>query len=263
MTFSLFCDILEKDIEMRQGDNIMELKILDTIAADFSAYLKERKFKEADDIFSLDAYSVKLEYSEEKKILSLKAKSDDGEFAAISDWLVDENTSVSDAKSVVLDFSEATDKLLGIKKSKVSGEIKLPQKANKGETPNAEALCQKFLAVFPQYKDTYKLHIAEYGAFLPITFFKATAAVELKNLLEGDNNKALSKMINMLSAMYAEGDREVGNLVAGVIIAGAVKGNDELLNKAIDAIDSPYLKPAVMNIAPFAAKNKKLKKVLE
>ena len=241
----------------------MELKILDKITADFGEFLKERGFREYDGVYTLDTKSVKVEYNEDKRLCSLLASEAGADnFTALSEWLVDERTSVNDAKSVVLDFSEATDKLIGIKKVRTSEGVKLPQKAAAGETPNVEALCGKFLAVFPQYKETYKEHIAQNGAFLPITFFKATAVVELRKLLEGGNPKALGKMMGMLSSMYAEGDREVGNIVAGVIIAGAIGTDKELLERALEAIDSPYLKPAVKEIVAISAKNKNLKKVL-
>ncbi len=245
----------------------MEIKALNVILSEFGAFATERGFSAEGDIWVKDTRALKISYNEDKRVCSLLAAAvtdgEVGEFATISDWLVDDATSENDAKSVVLDFSEATDKLLGIKKLKNSAEIKLPSKAAAGETPTVSALCQKFLAIFPQYKETYKEHVAKFGGFLPITFFKETAVPELNKLLKSGNTKQLGKMVDMLSSMYAEGDREVGNMVAGVIIAGAIGDDKELYAKTLEVIESPYLKPAVKNIVPIANKNSKYKKVFE
>lgn len=239
----------------------MELKVLDIISGEMSAVFEKNGFTGENGVYTKDGKSVKISYDEIKKLCSLDCKGD-GDFAAIATWLVDESTSENDAKSVVLDFTESFEKLIGIKKQVGKENIKLPTKADIGETPNVTALCQKFLAIFPQYKDTYREHMAEYGAFLPIIFFKATAMAELKKQLE-TNGKQLTKYVSMLSSLYAEGDREVGNIVAGVIISGAVKDDAALYEKLMGLIDSPYLKPALQSIVPMASKNAKLKKVLE
>ncbi len=244
----------------------MENKIYEIITADMAAVFEQNSFAEENGVYVNGDKAVRLDYDEEKKLCSISAaavsEGEIGEFAVLNSWLVDENTTANDAKSVVLDFTESFEKLIGKKKVRGAAEVKLPQKAAAGETPNVTALCQKFLAVFPQYKDAYKEHVALYGGFLPITFFKATAVPELNTLLKSGTDKQLAKMTGLLSEMFKKGDREVGNIVVGVIIAGAVAGNEELYNKFMASIDSPYLKPAVQFIFPRSTKGA-LKKVLE
>ncbi len=244
----------------------MENKIYEIITADMATVFCENGFNEENGVYVGNDKAVCLGYDEQKKICTISAAAVNdgqiGEFAVLNSWLVDENTTANDAKSIVLDFTESFNKLIGKKKVRGSSDIKLPQKAAAGETPNATALCQKFLAVFPQYKNAYKEHIALYGSFLPISFFKATAVPELQNLLRNGTDKQLAKMTDLLSEMFKKGDREVGNIVVGVIVAGAISGDKELYDRFMSSIDSQYLKPAVQYIFPLSTKGA-LKKVLE
>ena len=111
------------------------------------------------------------------------------------------------------DFADSLREIFGMKKQ-VSNlkDVALPSKAaSRGPTPNVEALAQRFLAIFPQYKDAYREHMAKYGEFLYQDFFARTAAVKLKELCADPkaNKKQLEKFFDLLNEMYAEGDANV------------------------------------------------------
>lgn len=242
----------------------MEQKIFESIINDTAEVFKEAGFSEQDGTFANDKYAVKVEYDEAKKLCQLMSKATgENDFITINSWLLDDSTSANDAKSIVLDFTESFNKLIGVKKTVAAAEIKLPTKADLGETPNVTALCSKVLAVYPQFKDTYKEHVTQYGSFLPITFFKATIVPEFRKQLENGIDKQVQKTLSFLGSMYEQGDREVGNLVGGVILMGAIGDSKERYERADSLIESTYLKVALKNLFARYPRDKKLKSILE
>ena len=67
----------------------------------------------------------------------------------------------------------------------------------------------------------------------------------------------------MLSDMFNEGDKMVGDIIVGVILTGAAnfdKARQELILEHLN--DYKYLKPAVFNYFALANKDKKIKEML-
>ena len=189
----------------------------------------------------------------------------------LSAWYFDEAShGANDIKCVADDFVSAVAKDNGIRivvaADETFKEIELPKKAEEGAEPNIEAFTQKFLAVFPQYKDNYKEMMAKYGSFLYVEFYKTYGVEKMRELAadESANKKQLQKYFKMLGEMHYEGDSSVGDVICTVILGGSFYDNVEGFNEIADKYleDFPFLKTAARASVMGFKKNKKLRAAL-
>lgn len=215
-------------------------------------------------IFTNGTYSYKIGHDEGRKLLTLDIAqvSEDGtigEYENASTWLFENPESTEDAACAGLDFLDTLKGRLGIRgvRTNSSGEVVLP-KTDSNAPKNTDALCAKTLALFPQFKDYYKQHVSTYGQFLPVHFFRETLLQKTIEILEENNKKTVKKLLDFLSNQYIEGDRNVQNIVATVVLGGAVRGNKARYDRLEGYLaDYEYLKPVVQNITPLLEKSKK------
>lgn len=214
----------------------MNSQYLNEVIEKFSGFASQNDLQSVVDCkgeFVKDNVKFKIEYSQERKQFTFsyaeKGEETFGEFTELTAWLFDEeNHGSKDIDVIAEDFVESASVKLGIIKKSGVKQVALPSKAEAGKTPGIEALTQKFLAVFPVYKEEYVAHVEKYNGFLPIEFFKTTAVPKLKELVDDTKaKKQLTKYFQMLQDMFVDGDREVGNIICSVIIAGAFDGNTE------------------------------------
>lgn len=89
-------------------------------------------------------------------------------------------------------------------------------------------------------------------------FFRETLLPKTVEILEENNKKTVKKLLDFLSNQYVEGDRNVQNIVAAVVLGGAVRGSKPRYDRLMTYLeDYEYLKPVVQNIAPLLEKGKK------
>lgn len=218
----------------------------------------------------------KVSYDEAGKEFSISAATivadeESASFKVLSSWLFDEeNHGPKDISLIAEDFISTVAAEEGIKLSSSNAvdieNVALPEKAAQGEEPGIEAFAQKFLALFPQYKDNYKEMIAKYGDFLYVEFFKTYAVEKLCELKadEVKNKKALKKYWDMLGHMHYEGEQIVGDIICAVIIAGSYKGDTAAFSASAEAFlgDYPFLKTAGYGAVSNYKSDKKLQVVL-
>ena len=97
---------------------------------------------------------------------------------------------------------------------------------------------------------------------LAIEFFKTTLTVKLAELLKEDNKKALKKTFAMLDDMYTNGDRNVQNIIVGVVLGGAVSDNKEFYDKTLEYIgENSYFKNAFVTMISIVNKDKRFKEI--
>ncbi len=224
---------------------------------------------ETGDQFQNNRFAFRVSHDEANKMLQFEvaevAESGEvGEFKSASSWLFEEPENLRDAESAGLDFLDSLKTYMGIRNLRTNrnGEVALPRKES-GATPNVEALAVKTLAVFPALKETYKEHVSYYGSFLAIEFFKTTLAKKLGELLDEKNKKSLKKVFAMLGDMYEEGDRQVQNIIVGVVLCGAVRGYPTREATALEYLDDyNFLKTAFVNIMARAKTDKRFAEML-
>ena len=231
----------------------MNTAALEVILQGIKPVLDEQGMKRQEgdeEIFLGDKYAVKVWYDEKPMMFKLDvATLEEGQpvdFNTVSSWLFDDAHNERDAAAIAADFADSLSIAFGVKKAVVrQREISLPSKAAPGSTPGVEAFAQRFLTLFPQFKDTYKEDFAQYGEFLYENFFSKTAAVHLKALVAEKNKKQLVKFFNMLDEFYVEGDYNVQSVITYTIIGGAF-GDDLALFEEMQ----PYLTDAQHLVVP-------------
>lgn len=260
---------------------IMDVKYLKEVCDLIEPFMTENGYSSKDldtGSFKGETKTFKVSYSEEEKsfaisVADIGAVGETGDFKTLSTWYFnEEDHGAKDTHLIAEDFTEAAAKSLGIKivRAEESGEIKsvaLPERAEAGTDPGINAFAQKFLALFPQYKDTYREMVAKYGEFLYVEFFKNCGIEKMRELIadESKNKKQLGKYFNMLGEMHYSGEQVVGDVICSVILAGTF-GNDPagfnaLAEKYLE--DYPFLKTAGAAAVSNYKSNKKLRKLLE
>ncbi len=217
--------------------------------------------------------TYRVAYHESKKLFTLSVAQNESEsFTELSSWYFDEDSHGSkDTKCIGEDFLESFAKDAGVKIIKKSDgtakEVALPEKAAVGTEPGIEAFTQKFLAMFPEYKETYKESVAKYGDFLYVDFYKRYGVKKMQELMQYEiaNKKLLTKYWNMLGDMHYEGELIVGDVICSVILAGAFGLEPQKFDEAAEKYlaDYPFLKSAAKAAVHDFKNNKKLRKALE
>lgn len=239
----------------------MDKKYFDAIISEMKVLLDGQNFSLDGEIYKNEQKAVKIEYNEETKLFNLLvAEVNEGEvseFSCINSWYFDETQNERDALAVGVDFADTLRGNLGLKKERGAAKVELPV-ADKGDTATISALTQKLLAIFPQFKETYKESVAEYNKFLYLDFFTVNFVPAIKNLFETGTKKQLKKLFDMLSDMYNTGNGETTDAIVALVCA-AIYNNEkgaELFRE--HAAENKHMQTAVREFSNVLAKSKKL-----
>lgn len=253
--------------------NIQYLKEITDVLAPF---MKENGFAQDEEhlgVFKGEAKTYTLKYDEEKKLYSVSVNANDSETSTeLSSWYFDESDhGAKDTVCIGEDFLAAVAKDAGVKTVKsVNGtvtDVAMPEKAALGEEPNIEAFTQKFLAMFPQYKESYKAMVSKYGSFLYVEFFRQYGIEKMRELMANEiaNKKQLVKYWKMLGDMHYEGELAVAEIICSVILAGTFGNDPAAFDSAAEKYlaDYPFLKAAGRASVADYKHNRKLRAVIE
>jgi hypothetical protein len=218
----------------------------------------------ADEIYIGSGKAVKVWYDEscsQFKLDVAELKEGEGvDFSTASAWLFDSSHNERDAASVSADFADTLSGIFGIKRAGgiVKRDVSLPSKAAPGNTPGVEAFCNRFLTLFPQYKDMYKEDVAKYGDFLYATFFEKTAGARLREAAEQHDKKQCVKMLDMLDEFYVDGDYTVQSVITYSIIGSAFWDKPELFDEVLAYTDrTEHIKKPGFEMLKYIAKTEK------
>lgn len=245
---------------------ILTDKIYSIILAELQPVIDEKGFTEKDGVFANAEGAFKIEHDEEKKLLKLYfAPVEDGEikeYKEASGFLFEDEENERDAASAGMDFADTLKILVGIKKGRYqTGNIAIP-KASGSKTPSIDDLTAKILTIYPEFKPAYQEHVAKYNSFLYIDFYKEFIVPKAREVMAKGNKKQVDKLMSLLSDMYCDGDRSVGNVVVGVILTGASEFDREKANAILEALNEyKFLKTAFQYYFDMAVKNKKVRQM--
>ena len=226
----------------------MNIQFLKEVTDILAPVLTENGFTAANELgtFKGEYKTYRVSYNEDKKLFEVAvAPAESESFTSLSNWYFDENDhGPKDTLCIGEDFLTAVAKDAGIK-----------------------VITQKFLAMFPQYKDTYKAEVAKYGDFMYVDFFKKYGIEKMRELMadETANKKQLTKYWNMLGDMHYEGELVVADLICTVILAGSFGNEPEKYDEAAEKYlnDYPFLKASGKASVHDYKHNKKLRKLIE
>ena len=244
----------------------MDDMIFEVVAAKVREFAEPLCFEEKDGCFKKDNMIFCINYDETSKTFALLCKESDGETESeskLSVWLFDETHRKKDAETIGEDFADCIRKKLGIAKERpaAGADVSLPIRAAKKDGAlGMEQFTQRFLAIYPQFKDDYKANVSEYGSFMPIDFYGLRAREKFKEVASGNNKKQLDKMLAMLNEFYCEGDRQVADLIMSLFFGGTFFDDKDLFASVLESMgDYPYLKSGAIEVVAVASKNKKFK----
>lgn len=241
----------------------MDNRYYDGVIAEMKPFLEEHGFVQRDDgSFRGESKAFLVEYSEPRQMYLLKAAEVEGEtvgeYAEISAWLFDDTQTAKDAGSVGVDFTNTVRDTLGIKiKRPPVSDVDLPS-ADKNGALTVSGFAKKVLDVFPQYKEAYKAHVAQYGNFLYLNFYAETLVPQIRTVLREDTKKGKKKLFELMETGYLQGDRETVNAVVAVLAAAAY--NDEEMKQRVLALveADKHLWNSVNTFIPMLSSRKKL-----
>lgn len=246
---------------------LLNIQAYNTIIETISPLLEQKELKAFDTensaYFANSERAVRVIFDEPKRVFMLQSDTiaggkPSGSWKTLTQWLFLPDYTEKDAVSIGNDFYDTLNETLGLKTAVTSSSDVVISSDSKDEH-NLEGLLQRFLIVFPQYKENYKEHVSQYGECLYVDFFEKYAVPCLKSLLKENDKKRLKKYFELLNEMYTLGDRGVSSVVSVVILGQAID-DESLIETAYSYMgEYKYLRTAVENVREYNRRHKKKK----
>ena len=222
--------------------------------------------------FEGDKGSYRLVYDDEGQVFAFDCAYEKGEngyeYSTISRSLFDlETYNEKDAKSLANETADELERLFKVKKKVDLDKVKMPKAVSRTKAKNGvisydtDSLANRFGVLYPDMKDLIKQNIADYGEFLPETFFTEHGTKRVMDIIAGGNKEEQRKLFKMLNEIYEDGTNEVQDII-GVTILGEMK-NDEKLMAVADEYMSDYMSGPVHEVNKLTKKNSPLTRKLK
>ncbi len=209
--------------------NDMTKKAFDIITGKVEVALKEQGFKrekiESTDaellsLFTNETMAYSVIYTVEKMHMVLRscAMTDEGpdnQWRTMSTWIFDpEHDTGKEAESIGNDFVEVLSSATVVKR------VKQAKKKKSSDDGNADPLflAKRFVTYFPELKDVVKEEQDGYESFRSVSFFKTYVVPLVNQMLEKGQKGELSKMAQMISTQYSNGDMDTRSIITIVIL---------------------------------------------
>lgn len=235
--------------------------------------LEFKKDKATDESISFSGEKgiYRIVYDSSSSIMAFECayeNSENAEFNTISRSLFDaESYDERDAKSLANEINDEITSLFKSRKKVDLDKIKMPKAVSRTKAKNGvvsydtDSLANRFATLYPDMKDDIRANIAQYGEFLPETFFKEKGSARIIDVIANGSETDVKKLFKMLNEVYEDGTNEVQDII-GVTILGEMK-NDPKLMEVADKYMSDYMSGPVHEINKITAKNNSLTKKLK
>ena len=172
-----------------------------------------------------------------------------------------------DVKSLGNEIEDELQHLYNARKKVDLDKIKMPKAVSRTKAKNGiisydtDSLANRFGTLYPEFKDEIKRNIAEYGEFLPETFFVEHGNAKVLDVIKNGTKAEQKKLFKMLGEVFEDGTNEVQDII-GVTILGEMK-NDPQMMAVADTYMTEYMAGSVHEINKLTAKNNKYTKKLK
>ena len=172
-----------------------------------------------------------------------------------------------DVKSLSNEIEDELQHLYNARKKVDLDKIKMPKAVSRTKAKNGiisydtDSLANRFGTLYPEFKDEIKRNIAEYGEFLPETFFVEYGNAKVLDVIKNGTKAEQKKLFKMLGEVFEDGTNEVQDII-GVTILGEMK-NDPQMMAVADAYMTEYMAGPIHEINKLTAKNNKYTKKLK
>ena len=180
--------------------------------------------------FGGDKGSYRLVHNGENNILTFECayeySGENTEYNTISRLLLDpENIDDREIRSVSNEILEETERLFKTNKPVNLDKVKMPKSVSRSKAKNGlisydvDSLANRFGALYPEFKDTIKQMVVDYGEFLPETFFTEYGNAKVLDVIKNGSEAEQKKLFKALGEIYEDGTNEVQDVI-GVTILG-------------------------------------------
>ncbi len=221
--------------------------------------------------FSGDKGVYRIVYDNSSNIMAFECayeNSDDAQFNTLSRSLFDtESYNERDAKSLANEISDELSSLFKSRKKVDLDKVKMPKAVSRTKAKNGvisydtDSLANRFGTLYPELKNSIKANIAQYGEFLPETFFAEVGTKKVLDVIANGTAAEHKKLFKMLNEVYEDGTNEVQDII-GVSILGEMR-NDPALMKVANEYMSDYMAGPVREINKLTSKNNSLTRKLK
>ncbi len=214
----------------------------------------------------------RLVYDDKSNVVSFSCAyekdADEEHFKTVSKSLFDPETyDERDAKSLANEISDEIESLFNARKKVDLDKVKMPKAVSRTKAKNgiisydSDSLANRFGVLYPDMKDYIKENIAQYGEFLPETFFTEYGTPRVMDAISNGSEAERKKLFKMLNEVYEDGTNEVQDII-GVTILGEMK-NDAKMMEVADKYMSNYMSGPVHEINKLTKKENRLTKLLK
>ncbi len=167
------------------------------------------------------AYSVIYLIDKTHMILRSCAMTDEGpdnQWKTMATWIFNPETDTNkEAESIANDFCEVLSSATVVKRVKQA-----KKKKSSSDDGNADPLflAKRFVTYFPELKETVKAEQENYESFRAVNFFTTYVVPRVNEMLKKGSKGELSKMSQMISTQYANGDMDTRSIITIVILNG-------------------------------------------
>lgn len=223
-------------------------------------------------IFKGEKGLYRLSYDGEGQILSFECAYEDNgaetQFNTISKSLFELDEADERAcRSAANEIGDEVKQLFAARKKVDLEKVKMPKGVSRGQAKSGvisydtDSLANRFGTLYPDLKDDIKRNIAEYGEFLPETFFTEIGTKRVLDVIKNGTQAEQKKLFKMLGEVYEDGTNEVQDII-GVTILGEMK-NDPKMMAVADQYMTEYMAGPVHEINKLTARNSSLTKKLK
>lgn len=220
--------------------------------------------------FSGDKGSYRIVYDEKQKILSFECSYDQesDDFKTISRSLFElEGATDKDVKSASNEALDEMEHLFKARKKVDLEKVKMPKSVSRTKAKNGiisydvDSLANRFGALYPEFKNDIKQNVADYGEFLPETFFMEIGTPKVLDVIKNGKPEEQKKLFKMLGEVYEDGTNEVQDII-GVTILGEMKNDPDMMAVA-DKYMTEYMAGPVHEINKLTAKKNRFTRKLK
>ncbi len=176
------------------------------------------------------AYSVIYIIDKMHMVLRSCAMTDEGpdnQWKTMATWIFNPETDTNkEAESIANDFSDVLSSATVVKR------VKQAKKKKNSDEGNADPLflAKRFVTYFPDLRDTVRSEQENYESFRAVNFFKTYVVPRVNDMVSKGTKGELSKMAQMISTQYANGDMDTRSIITIVILNGVDESNWDKLN---------------------------------
>lgn len=207
----------------KKAFDIITGKVNDTLSAQgFKREKIDSTDKELLSLFTSESVAYSVIYIIDKMHMVLRSCSmteegPDNQWKTMATWIFNPETDTNkEAESIAADFCEVLSSATVVKR------VKQAKKKKSSDDGNADPLflAKRFVTYFPELKEIVKAEQENYESFRAVNFFTTHVVPRVNGMLAKGSKGELSKMAQMISTQYSNGDMDTRSIITIVILNG-------------------------------------------